>query len=72
MVIGMSLPQPDLDIRFHSPDLDGDQDVDLSDVVRFVQDFLGDYAWHSDFHWDGVLDLSDVVLMAQGLERSCP
>jgi hypothetical protein len=60
MVIGMALPQPDLDIRFHSPDLNGDLEVNLTDVVHFIQDYLG------------VLDLSDVVLLVQGLGKDCP
>jgi hypothetical protein len=72
MVIGMSLPQPDLDIRFHSPDLNGDRQVNLTDVVHFIQDYMGGYDWCSDFHWDGVLDLSDVVLLAQGIGKGCP
>ncbi|MFH1842876.1 MAG: hypothetical protein ABIF77_06685 [bacterium] len=61
-----------LDVYFNSPDIDGNLQVDLSDVVLFAIDYFGDYDYRSDFFWDGVLDLSDVVLMARGMNTSCP
>lgn len=62
---------PPLQLRINSADINGDLTVNLSDVTLFTTDFYGSYNYRSDFHWDGVLDLSDVVKMATGLGRSC-
>jgi len=75
-------PQPEFQInfpdgdlfRFNSPDINGDLTVNLSDIVSFTQDFFDFEVYHyrSDFVWDGVLNLSDIVLMAQGVGAYCP
>ena len=67
-----ALNQPPLDYLFNSPDISGDLVVDLTDVVLFSQNFFGPYAYRSDFFWDGQLDLSDIVLLAQGMGGQCP
>lgn len=56
-----------------SPDLDGDLDVDLSDVILFAHAFLdhGTYAPALDFHYDGVINLSDLVLLTQHRNLAC-
>ena len=46
--------------------------MNLADVVLFARDYFGAYRYRSDFQWDGVLDLVDIVMMARGLESSCP
>ncbi len=59
-------------ININSPDINGDLVVNLSDVVEFARDYFGDDDYRSDFYWDGSVDLSDLVLMAQGIGASCP
>ena len=62
-----------LAISFNSPDINGDRFVNLTDVPMFATDFYGSaYMFRSDFHYDGVVNLSDVVQMAHGLGSSCP
>ena len=62
-----------LAISFNSPDINGDRVVNLTDVPSFATDFYGSaYMFRSDFHYDGTVNLSDVVLMAQGLGADCP
>jgi hypothetical protein len=72
LILGVALPQSELDIRWHGPDLNADLVVDLTDVVMFAMDYDGGYAWRSDFHWDGTLNLSDVVLLSTSLGAGCP
>ena len=72
LILGMALPRSELDVRWHGPDLNADLVVDLTDVVMFALDFAGGYAWRSDFHWDGTLNLSDVVLLSTSLGAACP
>ena len=58
--------------QFNSPDINSDAIVNLSDVATFAGDFFGEYHYRSDFFWDGMLNLSDIVLMAQGVGAACP
>lgn len=58
-------------LRTNSPDLDGDLVVDLTDIVLFARDFRGDYAYRSDYNWDGQVDLSDVVRFVPHIGRHC-
>jgi hypothetical protein len=61
------------DVQVNSPDLSGNLVVDLSDVVLWVAIYQGGgYDYAGDFYYDGVLDLSDVVMMSQGLGAACP
>lgn len=59
-------------MRFNSPDINRDRQVNLTDIVLFANDYSGAYQYRSDFAWDGVLNLSDIVLMAQSIGRTCP
>jgi hypothetical protein len=59
-------------VLVNSPDIDGDAAADLRDVVLFTTDFYGAYAVRSDFVWDGVLDLLDVVALAASMGEQCP
>jgi hypothetical protein len=59
-------------ISVNSPDVDGNLVVNLSDVVLFAEDFYGAYDYRSDFHWDGMINLSDLVLLVQGFGAACP
>lgn len=58
-------------VYFNSPDINGDLRVDLSDMPLFVGDFFRAYTYRSDFNWDGQVNLSDLVMMTQGLGSSC-
>jgi len=44
----------------------------LTDVVLFSGIMFGDYDYAADFYWDGVVNLSDLVLLAQGVTADCP
>jgi hypothetical protein len=65
-------PNSNLRIFFNSPDINGDLFVNLTDVVLFANDYFGVYHYRSDFYWDGVINLSDVVLMSQSTGSHCP
>jgi len=58
-------------LAINSPDINGDLQVDLSDIAAFVQDLGGPYHHRSDFVRDGVINLSDVTVMAAALGTSC-
>ena len=68
-------PNQQLDILegvyFNSPDINGDLQVDLSDIPLFAADFFNGYDYRSDFNWDGVINLSDVTIMVQALGLAC-
>ena len=74
-IIINSCPTHMLDFRevvsFNSPDINGDLEVDLIDVVLFTQDFYNAYNYRSDFNWDGIVDLGDVVALAQAMGIDC-
>lgn len=72
LINGDALPQPAFEITFNSADIDGDLAVNITDIVYFVDDYLVEYRYRSDFHWDGVINLSDLVLLAEGLGAHCP
>lgn len=60
------------EFRVNSPDQNGDQVVNLSDIALFVSKYFGGYDYASDFHWDGVLNLSDIVYLARSVGAQCP
>ncbi len=73
VVTGWILDSPSLeDFRINSADLNGDLHVNLSDIAMFVGTYFGTYDYASDFHWDGVLNLADIVLLAESLGAECP
>ena len=69
---GQTLLSAPLDMFFTSPDINGDGRVDLSDGGYLSGDLFGTYARKSDFNWDGVINVSDVGVMAQALGSGCP
>ncbi len=72
LVSGEPLNQPPLAIHFNSTDLTGDLVVSITDATAFATDYGGSYNYRSDFHWDGVLDVSDLTLFGLGSSRHCP
>lgn len=72
VINGNPLPQPGFEMYFNSPDISGDLFANLTDVVLFATDYLGTYQYRSDLYWDGILNLSDITLLAQGMGAQCP
>jgi hypothetical protein len=72
MISGVPLPQPPLDLHFISPDFNGDQLVDLTDVVLFSQAYFGTYGECFDLRHDAMLNLSDLVVLAPHWGHHCP
>jgi hypothetical protein len=60
------------DVQFNSADINGSGAANLSDITAFTQILFGDYNYAADFLWDGVINLPDGSLMAQGNGSSCP
>lgn len=67
----IEFPGGDL-FHFNSPDINGDLAVNLTDIAIFAGDFFGVYNYRSDYFWDGILNLSDIALIAQGYGAHCP
>lgn len=59
-------------LHFNSADMDGSGDVLLNDVGAFSTVFYGAYDFSADFFFDGVVNLSDVGRLAQGVGSACP
>lgn len=75
IVINGAVPEGDghvMDMRMNSPDINGDGEVNLSDIPPFAEDFYGAYAYRSDFVWDGLVNLSDLAELAKAMASSCP
>jgi hypothetical protein len=72
MINGAALSSGDLPINHNSADISGDGIVNLTDVPLFVGDFYGAYNFRSDFSYDTVINLSDVVKMGLAIGASCP
>jgi hypothetical protein len=62
-----------LAIAHNSADITADGQVNLSDVQAFAVDFYsGAYAFRSDFAFDAIVNLSDIVPLAQAMGGACP
>jgi len=59
-------------LAHNSPDINGDLIVNLMDLGQLAQDYFGDYTFRSDFHYDGVVNLSDVPKFARNYGAACP
>ncbi|HPE46482.1 MAG TPA: hypothetical protein PK380_11495, partial [Deltaproteobacteria bacterium] len=72
MVLGSALIGSDLPLVVLTPDLDGDLSVGLSDTVIFAPLYQGGvYDATIDFFYDGIINLSDLVQYASGLNKAC-
>jgi hypothetical protein len=69
---GVALNQPGFNYLVNSPDMNCDLVVNLTDVVLFAGAYYGAYDYCADFYWDGVLNLSDIVVLAQNQGSVCP
>jgi hypothetical protein len=64
---------PPLPLRVNSPDLTGDNCVNLIDVGEFSSDYFEtEYSFRSDLDLDGALNLADVGALAQFYGVECP
>jgi len=61
-----------VNLSFNSPDINGDRTVNLTDVQLFTEDFYFSDDFRSDFHRDGIVNLSDLPRMAQAVGTTCP
>jgi len=68
---GMPLGGPGLNLTFNSADINGDLEIDLSDIATFTP-MLSTYSVDGDFNHDGVVDLSDVARFVNAVGVSCP
>ena len=62
---------PTLDLLYVSPDISGDLEVDLADIVMFTQ-ALAEYEPCADFNHDGGVNLVDIVIMVPAIGALCP
>lgn len=69
MVVNNGGPLP---LRFNSPDLNGDLEVGLVDIVLFSEAYFGAYQAAADFTADGVLNITDIAIMAGARGAHCP
>lgn len=70
-VCNVPLSSAYLPLRVNSPDIDGDLEVNLSDVQLFAVDFFGAYDYRSDLAYDGVINLSDLGRLAAHMGADC-
>ncbi len=73
-VAGAPLAQDGFVIQFNSADINGDGTVGLTDVALMAGFYYdsGNPDYAADFWWDGYVNISDVVMFAQGLGATCP
>lgn len=72
VVGGVPLAGPPLDIDVNSPDINGDLQVNLCDLILFSPAYLGQYAFCSDFTKDLVVNLADLSYFAMHYCHECP
>ncbi len=70
-VNGNPLTTPPLPLAMNSPDINASGTVNLTDVQFFTMDIYGDYNFRSDLHRDGVVNLSDLVPLADSIGHHC-
>ena len=67
-----SQPVPDTAaVHFVSPDITGDLNVNLFDILLFTQ-AIGLYNPEADFNNDGVVNLTDIFIIAPAIGAVCP
>ena len=59
-------------LSLNSPDLNGDRSVNLTDVQLFTVDFYSGENFRSDFYRDGIVNLSDLAMLAPAVGAACP
>lgn len=59
-------------VRFVSPDIDGDLRVDLADLVPFASSYMGVYDARADLVHNGQVNIADLVVFATHYGHHCP
>jgi hypothetical protein len=76
MVAGAPISGGGVDVQFNGPDISGDLNVNLTDIVQFTNLLGGNFADHplfaGDFNYDGTINLSDIVRFTGGIGAACP
>lgn len=72
VVNGSPLAGAGLALKFNSPDLNGDLQVNLADISLFASDYFQAYNYRSDLYFDGNLNLLDFSVLIQGIGATCP
>lgn len=70
IIAGNALSGAGLDLTFNSADMNGDLEVNLTDIASFTP-MLATYDYDGDFNNDGVINLSDIARFTQGIGVSC-
>ncbi len=69
-VAGAPLLMAPMDLTFNSADMNGDLEIDLTDISLFTQALAaGGYA--GDFNFDGVINLSDIARFTDAIGGWC-
>ncbi len=72
-IAGAMFQEFPLPVSFVSPDLNGDNEVLLQDIVFFTTYLGGAPGWEAaDFNRDGVVDLTDIVAFVPAIGAICP
>lgn len=72
LINGSAIPGS-IALGFNSPDIDGSGTVNLTDVQAFAGDFFAaGYNFRSDLFYDGLVNLSDLPLLATAIGATCP
>jgi hypothetical protein len=66
------LNQVGLNLDLISPDLNGDLVVNLTDLVMFVNIYVGAYSVCADYVCDGTINIADVATIAAHFGATCP
>lgn len=78
MISGAPLVGSDLALWHNSPDINADGLVNVTDVQVFAVDYFAfaadplNYEFKSDMEYDGAVNVSDIVPLAQGQGHHCP
>jgi len=72
VISGDPLTSGDLNLRFNSPDINGDGRVNLEDAGFFTIIYYSGYDYAGDFNFDGNVDLTDAGILGSRISASCP
>jgi hypothetical protein len=70
-VAGTALTGSGINLTFNSPDMNGDLNINLSDIGLFTP-MIGSDTYEGDFNYDGTVNLSDIGLFTPAIGTSCP
>jgi len=71
VISGDVLPY-DINLRFNSPDINGDLVTNLTDCVLSTVSLYGAYEYKCDYNADNVVNITDAGYMSAGLGTTSP